>query len=95
MKRLASLLLERAAEEFGCHGCSDFDLVADAGMVQTEVDEFRRAFFAYNGDPENFESGRTDLPDYAAMSFLAKILHDEALRDDLSEDRDAGEKKRR
>jgi len=78
-KRFAARLLRMAADEFGNHGSNDFDLVADGGMMAGEVDDFRRRFHAWNGDPEEFSAGRTDMHDYAAMDFLAHLLEEEGL----------------
>ena len=76
-KRLAARLLQMAADEFSNHGRSDFDLVADGGMMAKEADDFRKRYHAWNGDPDEFEPGRTELPDFAAMSFLAYLLEEE------------------
>ena len=98
-KRLAARLLQVAEEEFGNHGCNDFDLVADGGMLTaklsagwaprsgardegmlaSEADDLRRRFYAWNGDPENYEPGKTYQPDFAAMGFLAHLLEEEGL----------------
>jgi hypothetical protein len=78
-KRLAAMLLRRASEEFGNHGCNDFDLVCDGGMLAKEADDFRKRFHAWNGDPEEFTPGRTDLADFAAMGFLADLLEKEGI----------------
>jgi hypothetical protein len=69
-----------ASEEFSCHGCSDFDLVCDGGLLSNEADDLRRRYHAWNGDPDEYEPGRTDLSDFAAMSFLAHLLEEEGLR---------------
>jgi hypothetical protein len=81
-KRLAARLLRMAADEFGNHGCNDFDLVGDGNMLAKEAKEFRRAYHDWNGDPESFledAPGRTDLADFAAMSYLAHLLEEEGL----------------
>lgn len=78
-KRLASRLLRMAANEFGNHGCNDFDLVADGGMLAKEAKEFRRAYHDWNGDPESFLEDApesTDLGDSSAMSYLAHLLEE-------------------
>jgi hypothetical protein len=77
--RLAARLMRMADDEFANHGCNDFDLVTDGGMLASEADEFRKRFYEWNGDPENYEPGRTDLPDSAAMGFLAHLLEKEGL----------------
>jgi len=46
-------------------------------MMAKEADDFRKRYHAWNGDPDEFEPGRTELPDFAAMSFLAYLLEEE------------------
>ena len=77
-KKLAARLLRAAADEFGNHGCNDFDLVVDGGMTVREADDFRKRYHAWNGDPDEYRAGGTDLPDFAAMGFLAHLLDEEA-----------------
>jgi len=79
-KRLAGRLLQMASDEFSNHGCNDFDLVGDGGMLAKEAKEFRRAYHDWNGDPESFledAPGRTDLADSSAMRYLAHLLEEE------------------
>ncbi|HYX21482.1 MAG TPA: hypothetical protein VFA98_11615 [Thermoanaerobaculia bacterium] len=84
-KILAARLLRAASQEFANHGCNDFDLVADGAMLAKEARDFRKRFHDWNGDPESFAEdppGKTDLPDFAAMDFLAHLLEEEALGDE-------------
>jgi hypothetical protein len=84
-KILAARMLRLAAREFGNHGCNDFDLVADGGMLAKEARDFRKRFHDWNGDPKEVYAqdnpGRTDLPDFAAMGFLADLLEEEGLEE--------------
>lgn len=73
-KKLASKMLDMASEEFGHHGCNDFDLVTEGGMTAEEADAFQRAYCEWNGSPGDYEPGDTNLADFAAMSFLSHLL---------------------
>jgi hypothetical protein len=83
-KILAARMLRMASEKFGNHGCNDFDLVGDGGMLAKEARDFRKRFHDWNGDPEAFAKDnpkRTDLPDFAVMDFLAHLLEEEGLEE--------------
>lgn len=83
-KILAARMLRMASEKFSNHGCNDFDLVSDGGMLAKEARDFRKRFHDWNGDPEAFAEdnpGRTDLPDFAVMDFLAHLLEEEGLEE--------------
>lgn len=83
-KILAARMLRMAADNFSNHGCNDFDLVADGGMLAKEAHGFRKRFHEWNGDLDVFEEekpGKTDLPDFATMDFLAHLLEEEGLEE--------------
>ena len=76
-RKIAAYLLRLAADEFGYHGCNDFDLtilIPD----KDERDEFVRAAFAWGGDPDNYleQTGEADyrLQDWMLMSYMAYRL---------------------
>lgn len=70
---LAAQLLETASERFTNHGCNDFDPRCDP---QDWLD-FVKAYHDWNGDPEEFDPSQPHLPDWAVMSFLAKLILDD------------------
>lgn len=77
-KKLAGKFLHEAAEEFGNHGCNDFDLVKDGKMTAKEADAFQKAFHAWNRSSDEYEPGATYLADFAVMDYLADLLDGEA-----------------
>lgn len=79
--KLASLLLERASDEFSNHGCNDLDsrFIKETGFTDEEKVQFVREYAEWNGDPDRYEDGIEPkdfdyLPDWAVMSFLAAKL---------------------
>lgn len=77
-KKLAGKLLRMASEEFGNHGCNDFDLVEDGKLTAKEADVFMKAFHTWNGTPDEYEPGDTSLGDFIVMDVLADLLEREA-----------------
>ncbi len=76
-KKLVVVLLRMAAEEFGNHGCNDFDLVEDGKMTSKEADAFMKTFYEQNGSLDDYEPGDTNLGDFVAMDLLADLLERE------------------
>lgn len=77
-KLLAAELLKLAADEFGNHGCNDFDL--PSGWSRKEKISFIKEYHKWNGDPEEFDPNNLFIADCAAMSFLAAKLKDETIK---------------
>jgi len=73
-RKLASKMLDMASDEFSNHGCNDFDLVTDGGMTVKEADAFQRAFYKWNGTPDDYRPGETGLADSVVMNFLSHLL---------------------
>lgn len=69
-------LLEMASNEFGNHGCNDFELAKFVPDLE-ERRQLIKAFHDYNGDPEEFVEDEkyreqyTWFHDFALMGFLA------------------------
>ncbi len=53
--KLARKLLELASEQFGNHGCNDFDLVENAGLTLEQAYEVNQAYVQWNGNPDEYE----------------------------------------
>lgn len=75
--KLMSHLLKMASEQFGNHGCGDFNLEA----VIPDVEDRRallKAMHESNGDPEEFDPKRDYqyAMDWWLMSYFAKHLKD-------------------
>lgn len=66
---LAAQLLSEASERAGLAVCNDWDF--PESWSQKEREDFVAAFHQWNGDPEEFDSKRLRLPDYAVMDFIA------------------------
>jgi hypothetical protein len=71
-RAVAAQLLEMASEEFGNHGCNDWDF--PKGWTKEEKIAFCKEYHEWNGDPEDFDPNFLHLPDYAVMSFMADKL---------------------
>ena len=69
---LIATFLRPASDEFANHGCNDWEF--PAGWTTEEKIDFCRAYHHYNGDPENFDPNHLNIPDFAAMNFLAHML---------------------
>ena len=68
-------LVEHASDTMGNAGCNDFDL--RDYMNKEEINAFVKAYYDWNGSPEEFEPGRDNsyiLPDFAILSFLLDRL---------------------
>jgi hypothetical protein len=84
-KKLVVLLLRMASEEFGNHGCNDFNLVKDGKMTAKEADALMKSFHVWNGSPGDYEPGDTNLGDFVAMDYLADLLEREAKEESKKE----------
>lgn len=78
-KALAAHMLKMAAEEFGNHGCNDFNL-AELGWTVEERRDLMKRMREDNGDPENFDPKQDYkyFMDWWLMSFFAHQLENEA-----------------
>lgn len=77
---LASELLKMAADEFGNHGCNDFDLF-DYGFTENECKQYAKEYHEWNGDPEEYELTLEEKnyhynyeSDFAVMDYMAHKL---------------------
>jgi len=80
---LAAKLLRRAADEFGNHGCNDFDLYDDAQLSYDDACDFAREAGKHNRESEEetkdrLRNVRYSVPDFEAMEVLAALLGEEA-----------------
>lgn len=88
LARLAARLLHTAGNEFGNHGCNDFDLTKVPGF---ETREARAALdlakHTWNGDPEEHDPDHDHRYgyDWSLMHFLGDVL-DAAAGDPASKD---------
>lgn len=73
-RTVAGHLLELASDQFGNHGCNDFDLCAII-PDRAARDALVRAFLIWNGDPECYveagDGADYRIMDFALFSFLA------------------------
>lgn len=79
-KRLTAALLRLASEQFGNHGCNDFDLSEHCADPEAR-DGLVREYCEWNGEQyyEADEDGEDyRLPDFALMDFMANKLEGEA-----------------
>jgi hypothetical protein len=76
--KLAATLLDMAADEFGNHGCNDFDLfkhlppdeAAEFAVAANEGDDVYASAYAR-------QNPRYAVPDWQAMRYLAKRLRED------------------
>jgi len=73
---IAAELLDKAAEEFGNHGCNDY--VLPDWMVAADRLALDTAFMVFNGDPEMEPSDSPYASDASLMSFFAEKLREMA-----------------
>lgn len=69
---LAANLLRLASDDFCNHGCNDFDLPSSWSLKEKQ--DFVFAYHEWNGDPEEYDPGFLQLPDFAVMTYLAYLL---------------------
>jgi hypothetical protein len=79
-RQLAAHLLSMAADKFGNHGCSDFDL-KEVGFTEKQARELVVEYHHFNGDPEELqdmvehgENWLTNMGDWCLMSWMAHRL---------------------
>jgi len=74
---LMAVVLKMAANEFGNHGCNDFNL--SRYMSPEQGREFMRQYHKWNGDPEEWNPEEYDgqCMDYAVMGFMAHKIYPE------------------
>lgn len=73
-KKLASLLLNLAADEFSNHGCNDFHLIKDGGLTAEEVRKVQEALFEDGVSDEIYDSEYS--MDWMLMRWLAKKVQE-------------------
>lgn len=73
--RLAAHLLDMASEEFGNHGCNDFDM---ASLASPETRDALVAEF-YADDPD-YNPTHVSGPDYRLMDWMAMDLMADKMR---------------
>lgn len=74
---LASVLLSRAAERYGRHGCNDFEIGTVPGFTTKKARiELDRQMHAWNGDPDEHDPKNvsTTFSDSFLMAFCAAVL---------------------
>ena len=81
--RLASHLLRMAADEFGNHGCNDFNL-EEVMPDEQERRDLMKLYHEMNGDPEEFnpKSSYKYTFDFGLMSLMADLLDSESSDND-------------
>jgi hypothetical protein len=76
-RKIASLLLRRASEEFSNHGCNDLELRSELGLTEDEAFEILTAIHAASddegADPPT-RGARMYTMDWLVMSYLAEKL---------------------
>lgn len=78
-RRMAADMLRMAAEQFGNHGCNDFNL-REAGLSELERRSLVAAMEAQQGIPEADRTTGDPLyvMDWMVMDYLASLLYPEA-----------------
>lgn len=66
---LVKYFLEDYSSRLGNDGCNDWDFPKDWSVREKE--EFVKHYHAWNGDPEEYNPKRLNLPNFAVVSFLA------------------------
>jgi len=79
LRKAAVAVLERAAEEFSNHGCTDFDLCKDAGLTKDEALDVMNQLHEWNNAPNEPKPKRGDTAtdDWCILWLLAAILENE------------------
>jgi hypothetical protein len=75
-KKLLAKLLDLASDEFGNHGCNDFDLQAE-GLLPSEIAELHADMARFNKTPSEVLEGRFTY-DWFLMSYLADKIRKES-----------------
>jgi hypothetical protein len=73
--KVFSVLLERATEEMGNHGCNDFSLTRDAGLTELEclvLDRTLREVFPV--DMTEHPGQRDNISDFFLLGLLARKI---------------------
>lgn len=78
-RKLAAALLKEAAEQYGYHGCNDYDLVENGGLTKVEAREIQRTL-VHEGIIEAECAQGTSSLDSVLMSWLARKLQPTATR---------------
>lgn len=78
LKKIAEHLLDRAADEFGNHGCNDFNL-EEFGLTIDEQRALVRRFHRWNGDPDEADRYsdaqlKWAIPDFGMMRLVGAML---------------------
>lgn len=79
-KKLAAEMLELAYDQFGNHGCNDYDMSLVIPSQQ-ERDDLYRAYCEWNGEPEEYYQSYP--PDYRMMDFMLMGYLADRLREEL------------
>lgn len=78
-RKLAVLLLRRAADEFANHGCNDCDVAEilakdEANTVVNDIDEWQRAKGDLRDDDARPGPEQTNTTDWLAMLWIASLI---------------------
>jgi hypothetical protein len=79
--RLAAKLLEMAGDQFGNHGCNDFDVIEEFGIAPEDAIDLDRKVHELNGDPEEHDpdmAARGFQQDFRLMFYLSERFEQEA-----------------
>jgi len=78
--KLAAVLLDKAGDKFGNHGCSDFGLSEHVEMTDEAKRELDLPMSKWNGDPEEHDpdANHNNQTDWYLMHYLAARLRGEA-----------------
>lgn len=69
--KLLQKVLKLAADEFGNHGCNDFNGVKEADLTHEECVDLWRRIDLWNSGSEESHSDPTQFPDWCIMHFLS------------------------
>ena len=73
-KKLASLLLNLAADEFSNHGCNDFSLIKEGGLTAEEAKTVQEDLVKDGASDELYDSEYSF--DWMLMRWLAKKVQE-------------------
>jgi hypothetical protein len=74
-QRLIQILLNKAADEFGNHGCNDFDVVSEAGLTNADSDKLWQALADWDAKELAENVGKSTIHyDWLLMRYFAEKI---------------------
>lgn len=67
-------LFEHILQRGMCRGSSDLLQSEVAMLTKEEWQEFGKAYYDWDGEPENYDPNRVVVPDYGVVNFIKQTL---------------------